>query len=70
MPQAGVALGLIVLASTLVPDYAPQLRTVILCSTFIYSIVGPSAAKWALQKGGEIVVEKKLKRRKHENVSI
>jgi Kef-type K+ transport system membrane component KefB len=70
MPQAGVALGLIVLASTLVPDYAPQLRTVILCSTFIYSIVGPSAAKWALQKGGEIAVEKKPKGRKQEHVSI
>jgi len=61
MPQAGVALGLIVLASSLVPDYAPQLRTVILCSTFIYSVIGPSAAKWALQKGGEITVEKKRK---------
>lgn len=64
MPQAGVALGLIVLASTLVPDYAPQLRTVILCSTFIYSIVGPSAAKWALGKGGEITIEKKKKAKK------
>ncbi len=66
MPQAGVALGLIVLASSMVPEYAPQLRTVILCSTFIYSIIGPSAAKWALQKGGEITVERKLKTRQKQ----
>lgn len=54
MPQAGVALGLITVASTMVPDYAPQLRTVILCSTFIYSIFGPGVAKFALAKAGEI----------------
>lgn len=54
MPQAGVALGLVAVAGRLVPAYAPQIRTVILCSTFIYSIIGPSVAKWALQKAGEI----------------
>lgn len=54
MPQAGVALGLIVVASTLVPDYAAQIRVVILCSTFIYSVIGPVAAKFALEKAGEI----------------
>ena len=54
MPQAGVALGLVVAAGAVVPAYAPQIRTVILCSTFIYSIIGPSVAKWALQKAGEI----------------
>ena len=54
MPQAGVALGLILVAETIVPDFAPQIRTVILCSTFIYSILGPSVAKSALTKAGEI----------------
>ena len=54
MPQAGVALGLILVAESIVPDFAPQIRTVILCSTFIYSILGPSVAKWALTKAGEI----------------
>lgn len=54
MPQAGVALGLIVVASTLVPDYVAQIRVVILCSTFIYSVIGPVAAKFALEKAGEI----------------
>ncbi len=59
MPQAGVALGLIVVAGKLVPDYAAQIRGIILCSTFIYSIIGPIAAKIALEKSGEIVVSKK-----------
>lgn len=54
MPQAGVALGLIMVAQKLVPQYGPAIRTVILCSTFIYSILGPSVAKWSLVKAGEI----------------
>ncbi len=54
MPQAGVALGLILVAEAIVPQYGAQIRTVILCSTFIYSILGPSVAKWALTKAGEI----------------
>lgn len=56
MPQAGVALGLIMVAQTIVPQYGSQISTVILCSTFIYSILGPSVAKWALTKAGEIKV--------------
>lgn len=62
MPQAGVALGLIAVAGTMVPDYAPQLRTVILCSTFIYSIIGPSVAKFSLAKAGEIKIPDKKKK--------
>lgn len=61
MPQAGVALGLIVVAESLMPKYAPQIRAVILCSTFIYSIIGPIAAKMALQRAGEIVITDKIK---------
>nr|WP_319489612.1 cation:proton antiporter [uncultured Caproiciproducens sp.] len=59
MPQAGVALGLIVVAGTAVPAYAAQIRVIILCSTFIYSIIGPVAAKLALQKSGELVMPSK-----------
>ncbi|MEG0805034.1 MAG: cation:proton antiporter [Lachnospiraceae bacterium] len=54
MPQAGVALGLIIVAGKVVPNYAADMRTIILCSTFIYSIIGPVAAKRALEKAGEI----------------
>jgi len=62
MPQAGVALGLIVVAGNLVPEYAPQIRVIILCSTFIYSIIGPIVAKAALEKSGEIIIPKKDKK--------
>lgn len=61
MPQAGVAIGLIVVAGNVVPEYASQIRTIILCSTFIYSIIGPISAKFALEKAGEIVLPKKSK---------
>ncbi len=57
MPQAGVALGLIVVAGTAVPAYAGQIRVIILCSTFIYSILGPAVAKFSLVKAGEIKLE-------------
>ena len=56
MPQAGVAIGLILVAKTLAPEFAAQIQTVILGSTFIYSIIGPSVAKSALIKAGEIVL--------------
>lgn len=61
MPQAGVALGLIVLAGAIIPEYEPQIRVIILSSTFIYSIIGPIAAKFALVKAGEIMIKKKVK---------
>lgn len=61
MPQAGVAIGLILIAKTLAPEYAPQIQTVILGSTFIYSIIGPSVAKSALMKAGEIIPPEKHK---------
>ena len=59
MPQAGVALGLLMVAAAAVPQYAKEIRTIILCSTFIYSIAGPVAAKAALVKSGEIVLPAK-----------
>lgn len=68
MPQAGVALGLIIVAGNLVPEYANQIRTIILCSTFIYSIIGPSVAKYALQKSGELVIPAKIKKSRHRMI--
>lgn len=56
MPQAGVAIGLIMIAGELVPEYAKIINVVILCSTFVYSIIGPSVAKFSLVKAGEIVI--------------
>lgn len=57
VPQAGVAIGLTVVAKTVVPDYAESIRAVILCATLIYELIGPSLAKWTLLKAGEIQKE-------------
>ncbi len=67
MPQAGVALGLTVVAGQLVPQYAAQIRVIILCSTFIYSLIGPITAKFALEKAGEIVAPNKCEPKIEQN---
>ena len=54
IPQAGVAIGLATTAMSIVPDYGPKLRTVILCGTVIYELTGPVITKLALKKAGEI----------------
>ncbi len=54
VPQAGVAIGLSLSASAVVPQYATEIRTVILCGTLIYELVGPAIAKASLKKAGEI----------------
>lgn len=61
IPQAGVAIGLVLAARTLLPEYAGQLQTIILGSTLIYSVIGPSASKAALVKAGDIVLPDKKK---------
>jgi len=54
IPQAGVAIGLTLVARSVVPQYADTIRAVILCGTLIYELVGPVITKWALTKAGEI----------------
>ncbi len=54
IPQAGVAIGLATTAMSIVPDYGPKLRTIILCGTVIYELTGPVITKLALKKAGEI----------------
>ncbi len=54
LPQAGVAIGLVSVSSTIVPQYAPKIRAVVLCGTMIYEIIGPAVTKFALKKAGEI----------------
>lgn len=53
IPQAGVAIGLALAASTIVPDHAKEVRAVVLCATFIYEIIGPVLSKFALVKAKE-----------------
>lgn len=54
VPQAGVAIGLATTAMTVVPEYGPKIRTIILCGTVIYELTGPIITKLALRKAGEI----------------
>ena len=59
IPQAGVAIGLTVVAQSVVPAYADDIRAVVLCATLIYELTGPVITKLTLQGAGEITVEKK-----------
>ena len=54
LPQAGVAIGLSLAATTVVPEYGATIRAVILCATLIYELVGPVVSKIALKAAGEI----------------
>lgn len=54
VPQAGVAIGLSLVATQVVPAEGARIRAVILCGTLIYELVGPAIAKWALTQAGEI----------------
>jgi Kef-type K+ transport system membrane component KefB len=55
IPQAGVAIGLASVAMTVVPEYGQQIKTIILCGTIIYELIGPLTTKLALKKAGEIL---------------
>lgn len=54
LPQAGVALGLSSLAAISFGEIGMQIRTIILCATLIYELVGPLIVKVTLTKAGEI----------------
>lgn len=54
IPQAGVAIGLSLVANTVVPEHAAVIRAVVLCGTLIYELVGPVISKITLTKAGEI----------------
>ena len=54
IPQAGVAIGLSMIAQNTMPTYGMQLRAIILSATVIYELIGPVMTKIALMKAGEI----------------
>ena len=54
IPQAGVAIGLAATSMSVVPEYGERIRTIILCGTVIYELIGPVTTKIALKKAGEI----------------
>ena len=53
LPQAGVALGMCLLAMQL-GEQGQLIRNVILFSVLVYELVGPPMTKWALTKAGDI----------------
>ena len=53
-PQAGVAIGLSLVAEKTLPGTGIVLRNIILGSTVIYELIGPVVAKQALMMAGEI----------------
>lgn len=54
MPQAGVAIGLSLVATRVVPEHGAQIRAIILCGTLIYELFGPVVTKISLTRAGEI----------------
>ena len=52
-PQAGVALGMCVTASSL-PGDGPLIRNIVLFAVLVYEMAGPVLTKWALTKAGDI----------------
>lgn len=57
VPQAGVAIGLSLVAVKSLgasDPHAATIRTVVLCATLVYELVGPFMSKLALKKAGEI----------------
>lgn len=57
IPQAGVAIGLTIVASSVVPQYANEITAVVLCATLIYELTGPLITKTTLKKAKEITIE-------------
>jgi Kef-type K+ transport system membrane component KefB len=55
IPQAGVAIGLSLIAADSLPEYGQTIRAVILSCTLIYELIGPALTKLSLKKAGEII---------------
>ena len=63
LPQAGVALGMALTASSL--SDGAVVRNVVLFAVLVYELVGPALTKWALTKAGEIDPDGRVSARTH-----
>ena len=54
LPQAGVALGVALIAKGSFPEYGGMIFSTIVTTTIIYEIIGPLFTKFALHLSGEI----------------
>jgi len=58
IPQAGVAIGLSLVAAQVLPEeMGAQVRAIILASSVIYGLIGPVVTKYTLRKAGEITIK-------------
>jgi len=62
IPQAGVAIGLSLIAAKALPDIGQTIQAVILCGTFVYELIGPVCTKLALMRAKEIEPASKSKK--------
>lgn len=71
LPQAGVALGMCVTASTL-PGDGTMIRNVVLFAVLVYQLIGPSMTKWALTRAGDIrpMSQEVLERRQRKLAAV
>jgi Kef-type K+ transport system membrane component KefB len=65
IPQAGVAIGLSLVATQVLnPEMGSQIRAIILSATLIYELIGPVITKISLRKAGEIEPYRPLQKSK------
>lgn len=50
MPQAGLSIGMALVATSYLPEYKDQIMTVIISTTIIYEVLGPILTRLTLQK--------------------
>jgi len=58
LPQAGVALGMALLAVEAFPEHESLILPVVLGSTVFFELVGPVATRWALVRAGDTRAER------------
>ena len=51
--QAGLAVGLTLAIEKRLPQFAPELVTVILSAVIIFEIIGPFGVRWSVVRAGE-----------------
>jgi Kef-type K+ transport system membrane component KefB len=54
LPQAGVSIGLALVAAERLPEYADVILQVVIATTVLFEIVAPPLTRWHLERAGEI----------------
>jgi Kef-type K+ transport system membrane component KefB len=54
LPQAGVALGLVLLVVERFPALGARILPLVLATTVVFELVGPPVTRWHLRRAGEL----------------